>query len=81
MKVFVTISEGRGWLRPRLSVVWGESAYMVKTFRQCGWSADFVFEGTCEEDDFGGREFKVERVLEGADNPLLPIIINYLVCL
>lgn len=78
MKIFVTFSDREGWLCSRMSVVWGESDYMVKTFRQCGWAADFILEGACREDAEGNRMFDVEKVLEGADNPLLPLVIKYL---
>ncbi|OGZ44443.1 MAG: hypothetical protein A3J55_04340 [Candidatus Ryanbacteria bacterium RIFCSPHIGHO2_02_FULL_45_17b] len=80
MKVFVMWSDGEQWSRSRFSVVWGETAYMIKTFRQCGWVADFVLEGTYMEDADCGRTFEVESVLEGADDPLLPFVIRYLRC-
>lgn len=78
MKVFVTLSDDEGWAHPRFSVVWNESAYMVKTFLHCGWAADIVLEGTCVENEYGDRTLKNVQVLEGADHPSLLRIISYL---
>lgn len=56
MKIFVTLSDIGGF-----TVIWNVPAYTEKTFRQCGWAPDFVFEE--------------EKLLEGNENhPLLPIL-------